>query len=108
MPSAPSKKHPGNSAYCAGIENRRLIPSLLSLSFRSLGQRLFDDMLRGLNIPGAGVVNGTTLRSEEHTSELQSLRHLVCRLLLEKKIPGIALFGFAVKQSEKSAAEYAR
>src|SRR5437899_7567061 len=25
------------------------------------------------------------LRSEEHTSELQSLRHLVCRLLLEKK-----------------------
>src|SRR5947199_7266415 len=31
--------------------------------------------------------HGTNLimRSEEHTSELQSLRHLVCRLLLEKK-----------------------
>src|SRR5947199_4048152 len=27
----------------------------------------------------------TSRRSEEHTSELQSLRHLVCRLLLEKK-----------------------
>src|SRR5258705_4814401 len=27
----------------------------------------------------------SVLRSEEHTSELQSLRHLVCRLLLEKK-----------------------
>src|SRR5947199_7289760 len=27
----------------------------------------------------------TNARSEEHTSELQSLRHLVCRLLLEKK-----------------------
>src|ERR1039458_10787986 len=27
----------------------------------------------------------TRRRSEEHTSELQSLRHLVCRLLLEKK-----------------------
>src|SRR5436853_3167269 len=27
-------------------------------------------------------------RSEEHTSELQSLRHLVCRLLLEKKNVG--------------------
>src|SRR5262245_10859172 len=27
-------------------------------------------------------------RSEEHTSELQSLRHLVCRLLLEKKQSG--------------------
>src|ERR1039458_2501999 len=30
-------------------------------------------------------LNPTMLRSEEHTSELQSLRHLVCRLLLEKK-----------------------
>src|SRR5262245_62287940 len=29
------------------------------------------------------IVEG--FRSEEHTSELQSLRHLVCRLLLEKK-----------------------
>src|SRR5947199_2253401 len=28
---------------------------------------------------------GNDVRSEEHTSELQSLRHLVCRLLLEKK-----------------------
>src|SRR5262245_63307690 len=28
---------------------------------------------------------GLAARSEEHTSELQSLRHLVCRLLLEKK-----------------------
>src|SRR5262245_66337618 len=31
---------------------------------------------------GTGEIGG---RSEEHTSELQSLRHLVCRLLLEKK-----------------------
>src|SRR5438045_4870219 len=32
------------------------------------------------------VIKGIdTHRSEEHTSELQSLRHLVCRLLLEKK-----------------------
>src|SRR5258705_6787542 len=29
--------------------------------------------------------DGAAERSEEHTSELQSLRHLVCRLLLEKK-----------------------
>src|SRR6202789_3072713 len=29
------------------------------------------------------------LRSEEHTSELQSLQHLVCRLLLEKKSLGV-------------------
>src|SRR2546425_1606135 len=30
-------------------------------------------------------LNKTTSRSEEHTSELQSLAYLVCRLLLEKK-----------------------
>src|SRR5947208_7466758 len=29
--------------------------------------------------------SGWTVRSEEHTSELQSPDHLVCRLLLEKK-----------------------
>src|SRR3712207_8036533 len=33
---------------------------------------------------GGGVVVGT-LRSEEHTSELQSRQYLVCRLLLAKK-----------------------
>src|SRR5687767_15492482 len=34
-----------------------------------------------------GVVDGhnSGIRSEEHTSELQSLAYLVCRLLLEKK-----------------------
>src|SRR5947199_4248935 len=38
--------------------------------------------------PGAGRPSRAAAareRSEEHTSELQSLRHLVCRLLLEKK-----------------------
>src|SRR6476659_11208776 len=29
--------------------------------------------------------SASSMRSEEHTSELQSLRHLVCRLLIEKK-----------------------
>src|SRR2546425_2679889 len=34
----------------------------------------------------ADVLNGIpSIRSEEHTSELQSLAYLVCRLLLEKK-----------------------
>src|SRR5688572_32053738 len=32
-----------------------------------------------------GRLKPTTLRSEEHTSELQSQSNLVCRLLLEKK-----------------------
>src|SRR5205814_8612550 len=33
----------------------------------------------------SGKSSPASNRSEEHTSELQSLRHLVCRLLLEKK-----------------------
>src|SRR5205814_9209481 len=33
----------------------------------------------------ATTLHSRRSRSEEHTSELQSLRHLVCRLLLEKK-----------------------
>src|SRR5690625_6344369 len=32
-----------------------------------------------------GIATAMALRSEEHTSELQSRGHLVCRLLLEKK-----------------------
>src|SRR6478609_11778921 len=35
--------------------------------------------------PGSGVAAPGGRRSEEHTSELQSLAYLVCRLLLEKK-----------------------
>src|SRR5689334_24512518 len=34
---------------------------------------------------GVGDGGGIAVRSEEHTSELQSQFHLVCRLLLEKK-----------------------
>src|SRR3712207_9060863 len=44
------------------------------------------DPLR-LHVPlrGWGGATGGLLRSEEHTSELQSRQYLVCRLLLEKK-----------------------
>src|SRR5690554_7057499 len=42
--------------------------------------------IRGIRILSGEKVNGKKLfRSEEHTSELQSRPHLVCRLLLEKK-----------------------
>src|ERR1035441_10810118 len=47
-----------------------------------------DNMFRLKDRKGADLCLGMTheeVRSEEHTSELQSLRHLVCRLLLEKK-----------------------
>src|SRR5947199_10729298 len=50
--------------------------------FRSL---LVLHHLEPLRDPARGARDGEQDRSEEHTSELQSLRHLVCRLLLEKK-----------------------
>src|SRR2546430_7065220 len=40
---------------------------------------------RGCAGPGVERLGGEQLRSEEHTSELQSQSNLVCRLLLEKK-----------------------
>src|SRR2546422_5323175 len=39
----------------------------------------------GLRVRDLATVTPGTERSEEHTSELQSRLHLVCRLLLEKK-----------------------
>src|SRR5947199_6873691 len=44
------------------------------------GPQLLYHQANGPAVPRPG-----NRRSEEHTSELQSLRHLVCRLLLEKK-----------------------
>src|SRR5688572_32671003 len=59
------------------------------------GARVADHEARALDAPqheravdlhhAAGVPSGEDLRSEEHTSELQSQSNLVCRLLLEKK-----------------------
>src|SRR5436305_4957407 len=40
---------------------------------------------RHLTVEGLSYIAGLAERSEEHTSELQSRPHLVCRLLLEKK-----------------------
>src|SRR5262245_63342696 len=64
---------------------------------RFVGQKVSESVGQQVvveNKPGAGGLIGAETvkrapadgyRSEEHTSELQSLRHLVCRLLLEKK-----------------------
>src|SRR5580693_3899561 len=49
--------------------------------FRSVRHRVLGPAAR----PAARRVRRTAPRSEEHTSELQSQFHLVCRLLLEKK-----------------------
>src|SRR5205814_3702424 len=75
---------------CARI--RRITSFPYTTLFRSLDQRrprsggTLRQPRNGRRLrvaPGARDADGE--RSEEHTSELQSLRHLVCRLLLEKK-----------------------
>src|SRR5260370_23190536 len=44
-----------------------------------------SDAIRQMSRRGSGYAAGCDIRSEEHTSELQSHLNLVCRLLLEKK-----------------------
>src|ERR1039458_8652800 len=78
------------------------IQNLSSTALRKRRHKLVRDLppveqlLRGSLIetykrcgrPNCHCVDGPGHRSEEHTSELQSLRQLVCRLLLEKKEAG--------------------
>src|SRR5258706_11027783 len=60
--------------------------TLFRSTLSKLRHRLFwlpGELTRPQNRPTLRLVNSP--RSEEHTSELQSLTNLVCRLLLEKK-----------------------
>src|SRR3989441_13146633 len=57
--------------------------------FVSLGECLTEKSGR-INLGLEGTLVMGAMRSEEHTSELQSLAYLVCRLLLEKKKPNAA------------------
>src|SRR5690554_3867879 len=54
----------------------------LDAGYRHRGDEGFPHRGSGVRVPAL-----EELRSEEHTSELQSRPHLVCRLLLEKKKP---------------------
>src|SRR5436189_1366823 len=57
-----------------------------SLRRRPYGLRICQDAFGSARASRAGSRAGNRqLRSEEHTSELQSPMYLVCRLLLEKK-----------------------
>src|SRR5205814_5214225 len=67
------------------------MPAHKSPAFATRSGMFRSVKVRGLTSPRSisshvqGAETGAPGRSEEHTSELQSLRHLVCRLLLEKK-----------------------
>src|SRR5690606_40928592 len=49
------------------------------------GKNLLAILAQFVLIYGVAILAASMLRSEEHTSELQSRENLVCRLLLEKK-----------------------
>src|ERR1039458_10542854 len=69
-------------------KNGRPYPKLVFGETLSVAVQTFRTNKMRFILTALGMVIGTAsliLRSEEHTSELQSLRHLVCRLLLEKK-----------------------
>src|SRR5437899_9775167 len=71
--------------YTLSLHDALPISTLRRGGFREQGERERQRQAperRGVRDHGVDV---QALRSEEHTSELQSLRHLVCRLLLEKK-----------------------
>src|SRR2546425_7719392 len=67
------------ATLAAGARNRLLVPAVMAAEG---GWRLVDRERDGAMGAGRHVA---AVRSEEHTSELQSLAYLVCRLLLEKK-----------------------
>src|ERR1039458_326759 len=93
IPALPNSGRPARivevpaTTYLQGAEAIRVLGRNTELSYdKRTGQMLW--CLAGRE---SVIISGPVLhimrfpRSEEHTSELQSLRHLVCRLLLEKK-----------------------
>src|SRR5258708_9131282 len=56
-------------------------PIMIDSETRDIVQTVYIRRVEKLN----GILYNVEFRSEEHTSELQSPDHLVCRLLLEKK-----------------------
>src|SRR5262245_40153476 len=68
-------------AGAGGLEGQRIVAAVQDFDFLggSLGTAAGEAVIAAMR---AAVKRGTPfiLRSEEHTSELQSLRHLVCRL----------------------------
>src|SRR3989442_10092719 len=71
-----------------------------NIDLTSLYEKIDKEQLKSLTIQQTEVVaidknSGREYRSEEHTSELQSRPHLVCRLLLEKKTTSPKRLGIA-------------
>src|SRR5690625_2851897 len=81
-------------SVCCGLFFLQAVSESFGLVFEIIGgifdliSGVFDFALQVLALAftfSLLITGGFTSRSEEHTSELQSRGHLVCRLLLEKK-----------------------
>src|SRR5439155_22525797 len=76
----------GGSSIATSGQRRVSAPSSSSIRTRRSSSRVSGRATRRpANAPALGSALIVMPRSEEHTSELQSRGHLVCRLLLEKK-----------------------
>src|SRR3989441_1526433 len=79
VPNSFATGSPGNAFHQFNTSNPALTQSCGQIpAGQACLQASFSD-----SVKAAGI--GDAVRSEEHTSELQSLAYLVCRLLLEKK-----------------------
>src|SRR5205814_2880824 len=88
LPSFPTRR---SSDLCASFSckafrcffhvGREIVVQSFFNKIAKIKRVFFDHFLSRI----ASIFYWVFWRSEEHTSELQSLRHLVCRLLLEKK-----------------------
>src|SRR5438874_4705525 len=70
-------------SYLIEKSPHQVLEGILIASY-AIGCNLAFIYIRGEYLPQTEALE-TAIRSEEHTSELQSRRDLVCRLLLEKK-----------------------
>src|SRR2546425_5089213 len=72
--------------YTTLFRSTNVISSLKPFCLRSRGMISFSIIrVNSVALWGFRYMETCRARSEEHTSELQSLAYLVCRLLLEKK-----------------------
>src|SRR5262249_61826267 len=89
LPSFPTRRSSDLRAQPALSRSPQHVPRSHALSrdrrsYRGAAIGGPDCARRGVSLR-SGSDRRTSVRSEEHTSELQSLTNLVCRLLLEKK-----------------------
>src|SRR3712207_7381226 len=81
---SPVCDHGGMRAYSEDLR-KKMVAAIERGMSKAQAARTFDVSLSSVKRYSRMASQRRSLRSEEHTSELQSRQYLVCRLLLEKK-----------------------